>query len=134
MQAKVNLMPQATHWRSSIIGAFAMAEAYENGVIWLDSTIQSLDENRQHLKREIARLFPEVVYGIPEAGYLAWLDVSAWKLGEDTVATLIKDAKVALVPGNDHGPQYVNYVRLNFGTSAELITEGLSRISKALNS
>ena len=134
MQAKVNLMPQATHWRSSIIGAFAMAEAYENGVIWLDSTIQTLDENRQHLKREIARLFPEVVYGIPEAGYLAWLDVSAWKLGEDTVATLIKDAKVALVPGNDHGPQYVNYVRLNFGTSAELITEGLSRISKALNS
>ena len=39
MQQKVAKLPQATHWRSSIVGAFAMAEAYENGVDWLNSTI-----------------------------------------------------------------------------------------------
>lgn len=134
MQAKVNQMPQATHWRSSIVGAFAMAEAYENGVTWLDATIETLDDNRHHLKRELQRLFPEVNYKIPEAGYLAWLDVTSWNLGEQTVATLIRDAKVALVPGNDHGPQYTNHVRFNFGTSPELITEGLTRIARALSS
>jgi cystathionine beta-lyase len=133
MQAMVNRMPQATHWRSSIVGAFAMAEAYENGEIWLDSTLQSLDENRHHLKRELQRLFPEVNYIIPEAGYLAWLDVASWKLGDKTVDHLIQKAKVALVPGNDHGPQYANHVRFNFGTSPELITEGLTRIAGALN-
>jgi len=132
MQQKVAKMPPATHWRSSIVGAFAMAEAYENGVDWLDSTVTVLDENRHHLKRELERLFPEVAYEIPEAGYLAWLDVTSWNLGEKTVATLIEKAKVALVPGNDHGPQYTNHVRFNFGTSKELITEGLTRISKAL--
>jgi cystathionine beta-lyase len=124
MQSMVNRMPQATHWRSSIVGAFAMAEAYENGDTWLDSTLQTLDENRHHLKRELQRLFPEVNYIIPEAGYLAWLDVASWKL---------QKAKVALVPGNDHGPQYANHVRFNFGTSPELITEGLTRIAGALN-
>lgn len=134
MQARVNQMPQATHWRASIIGAFAMAEAYENGETWLDSTLQTLDENRHHLESELKRLFPEVNYRIPEAGYLAWLDVTNWNLGEQTVATLLRDAKVALVPGNDHGAQYTNYVRFNFGTSPELITEGLTRIARALSS
>jgi cystathionine beta-lyase len=133
MQAMVNRMPQATHWRSSIVGAFAMAEAYENGDTWLDSTLQTLDENRHHLKRELQRLFPEVNYIIPEAGYLAWLDVASWKIGDKTVDHLIQKAKVALVPGNDHGPQYANHVRFNFGTSPELITEGLTRIAGALN-
>ena len=132
MQSKVNRMPQATHRRSSIIGAFAMAEAYENGIAWLDSTVQTLDENRHFLKSEVQRLLPEVTYEIPQAGYLAWLDVSAWELGDKTVAKLIQDAKVSLVPGNDHGPQYTNHVRLNFGTSKELITDGLTRIAKAL--
>lgn len=132
MQQKVAKLPPATHWRSSIVGAFAMAEAYENGVDWLNSTIDALDENRHHLKRELERLFPEVNYIIPEAGYLAWLDVTSWNLGEKTAETLIEKAKVALVPGNDHGPQYTNYVRFNFGTSPELITEGLTRISRAL--
>jgi len=133
MNQKVAKMPQATHWRSSIVGAFAMAEAYENGVDWLNSTIDALDENRHHLKSELERLFPEVNYIIPEAGYLAWLDVTSWNLGEKTVETLIDKAKVALVPGNDHGPQYTKHVRFNFGTSPELITEGLTRISKALS-
>ena len=133
MRAKVNLISEATHWRASIIGAFAMAEAYENGETWLDSTLQTLDENRHHLKNELQRLFPEVNYIIPEAGYLAWFDVTSWNLGEQTVATLIKDAKVALVPGNDHGPEYTNHVRFNFGTSPELITEGLTRIARALH-
>ena len=134
MQDRVNLMPQATHWRSSIIGAFAMAEAYENGVTWLDSTVETLDENRRFLESELNRLLPEVGYQIPEAGYLAWLDVTSWNLGDKTVAKLIQDAKVSLVPGNDHGPDYVNHVRLNFGTSPEIITEGLTRIAKALKS
>jgi cystathionine beta-lyase len=134
MQDRVNLMPQATHWRSSIIGAFAMAEAYENGVTWLDSTVETLDENRRLLESELKRLLPEVGYQIPEAGYLAWLDVTSWNLGDKTVAKLIQDAKVSLVPGNDHGPDYVNHVRLNFGTSPEIITEGLTRIAKALKS
>ena len=71
---------------------------------------------------------------IPEAGYLAWLDVTSWNLGDKTVAKLIQDAKVSLVAGNDHGPDYVNHVRLNFGTSPEIITEGLTRIAKALKS
>lgn len=132
MQAKANLMPQATHWRSSLLGAYAIAEAYSNGTTWLDNTVKVLDDNRRFLAKELKSQFPEVGYQIPEASYLAWLDVSAWGLGARTVDQLIAKGRVSLVPGDDHGPQYTNFVRLNFGTSQEHISEGLARIAKAL--
>lgn len=133
MQKLVIAMPQATHWRSSILGAFAMAEAYANGVAWLDTTIATLDSNRRFLAEELSRLMPNVKYQEPDAGYLAWLEVSSWSLGENTVSRLVQDAKVALVPGNDHGPAYVNHVRLNFGTSQAIIRDGLERISAVVS-
>ena len=132
MKAKANLMPQATHWRSSLLGAFAIAEAYSNGTQWLDNTVKVLDDNRKFLAKELKAKFPEVGYKLPDASYLAWLDVTAWGLGARTVEHLIANGRVSLVPGNDHGPQYTNFVRLNFGTSQELISEGLARIAKAL--
>jgi cystathionine beta-lyase len=133
MNTKVKNMPAATHWRSSILGAFAMAEAFSNGVTWLNTTVKTLDTNRKFLKSELNNLFPEVKFQLPEASYLAWLDVTDWGLGKETVEKVIREAKVSLVPGNDHGPDYTNFVRLNFGTSQEIIHEALSRISLGLN-
>jgi cystathionine beta-lyase len=133
MLGMLNNLPEAAHWRSSILAAFAMVEAFENGRDWLDETVEKLDLNRHHLKAELARLLPSANYEIPESTYLAWIDVEQWGLGEKTVETLIEHAKVALVPGNEHGPEYTNFVRFNFGTSPELITEGLTRIADFLN-
>jgi cystathionine beta-lyase len=132
MQAKANLMPAATHWRSSLLGAFALVEAYSNGTDWLDNTVKVLDDNRKFLKSELKKRFPEITYDLPDAGYLAWLNVEAWGLGDRTVDELVTKGRVSLVPGNDHGPQYTNFVRLNFGTSQVHISEGLARIAKAL--
>lgn len=132
MKAKANLMPAATHWRSSLLGAFALVEAYSNGTDWLDNTVKVLDDNRKFLKSELKKRFPEVDFDLPEAGYLAWLNVGAWNLGAETVNQLVAKGRVSLVPGNDHGPEYTDFVRLNFGTSQEHISEGLARIAKAL--
>jgi cystathionine beta-lyase len=132
MKAKANLMPAATHWRASLLGAYALVEAYSNGTDWLDNTVKVLDDNRKFLKSELKKHFPEVTYDLPDAGYLAWLNVGAWGLGDRTVDELVAKGRVSLVPGNDHGPEYTNFVRLNFGTSQAHISEGLTRITKAL--
>ena len=130
MAAKVAKLPAAAHWRTSILGAFSMAVAYREGVEWLDQTVATLDENRHHLATELARLLPQVRYEIPEAGYLAWLDISELAL---TSKQIMDVAKVALVPGPDMGGSaYENWVRLNFGTSKAIITEGLERIEGVL--
>lgn len=130
MAAKVAKLPSALHWRTSIVGAFAMAEAFTNGVPWLRATMATLDENRNHLAAEIARLLPGVEYQLPEAGYLAWLDLSATPL---TTKRILEEARVSLVPGPDMGGEaYENFARLNFGTSKAIITEGIERIARLL--
>ena len=110
--------------------AGAMAEAFENGVTWLDSAVATLDENRHHLKSELARLLPNVSMQLPEAGYLAWLDISELGLSNEEI---FSKAKVALVPGPDMGgAAYENFARFNFATSKEIISEALERIQRAL--
>ncbi len=123
-------LPEGMHWRTSIVGAFAMAEAFENGTPWLDATLVTLDENRRHLATELERLLPSVKYHIPEAGYLAWLDISELGLTNEEI---FAKAKVAFVPGPEMGGDaYKNFARFNFGTSKEIITEALERIQRAL--
>jgi cystathionine beta-lyase len=128
MAAKVAKLPAALHWRTSILGAFAMAEAYTSGLEWLEGTVSTLDRARHHLAAELERLLPEVGFQLTEAGYLAWLDLSATTL---TAARILEEAKVALVPGPDMGGEaYAKFARLNFATSPEIITMGLERIAK----
>lgn len=130
MAARADKCPPGMHWRTSILGAFAMAEAYTNGRQWLDTTVATLDENRRHLKAELERLLPDVGFELPESGYLAWLDFSKVDV---TTARIFDEAKVALVPGPDMGGEaYDRWARLNFGTSKEIITEGLERIARIL--
>lgn len=130
MNEKLKVLPEAMHWRSSILGAFAMAEAYANGTQWLDSTVRTLDENRHHLAAELARLLPMVSMTLPDAGYLAWLDISKLGLSCEEIFT---KAKVALVPGSElGGEEYEHFARFNFATSKEIITAALERIQRAL--
>jgi cystathionine beta-lyase len=130
MNEKLKQLPEAMHWRSSILGAFAMAEAFTNGVEWLDATLVTLKENALHLEAELARLLPQVKTHMPEAGYLAWLDITDLGLTTEEIFT---KAKVALVPGPDMGGSaYENFARFNFATSKEIITEALERIKSAL--
>jgi cystathionine beta-lyase len=130
MAAKVSKLPAATHWRTSIVGAFATVEAFNNCDSWLKTTLNTLASNAEHLLSQLAAHLPSVKSHIPEAGYLAWLDITDLPLSH---AEFASKAKVALVPGPDMGGEnYKNFARLNFGTSPEIISEGVSRIATAL--
>jgi cystathionine beta-lyase len=130
MQAKANKISVGAHWRSSILGAFAMAEAFKSCDTWLDNTVDTIRHNAQHLINELERVLPQVKSHLPESGYLAWLDISDLGLTAEEIFT---KAKVAMVPGPDMGGEnYKNFVRMNIGTSPEIITEGLNRIANAL--
>ena len=130
MNDKLTKLPAALHWRSGLLGAFAMGEAYSNGQSWLDSAIAANLESRELLLRLLAEHVPAVNTWTPEAGYLAWLDVSGLNLGEDPAGKILKEQRVALVPGKDHGAQYANYLRINFACHPE----SLERAVKALAS
>ncbi len=131
MLAVANSMPLAVHYRASLFGAFAAAKAYQS-TEWLDACLATLDENRKFVKAELDKKLPMVGYRIPDVSYLAWLDVTALNLGDDPAKALIERAKVAFNAGSAFSKQHKNFVRLNFGTSQEIISEAISRMANVL--
>ena len=68
----------------------------------------------------------------PQASYLAWLDCRALDLGDDPAAAFLDRGRVALAPGVNYGPRSgAGHVRLNFGTSAELVGDMVQRMTAA---
>lgn len=128
----LNAIAPATHYRASLLGAFATVTAFEKGEPWLDALLPQLDHNRKLVSEFIAAKTPGVGYLIPHCSYLAWLDLSSFNLGDDPSATLIERAKVALVPGIRFGQQSQNFVRLNFATSPEILEEAFNRLAPVL--
>ena len=132
MKEKMTHLPFALHYRASLPGAYASAIAFKEGGVWLDSVIEILNRNRYLIQDLLSTTLPSVTYHIPQNGYLAWLDLTALNLGDDPGATLIERGKVAFNSGHFYAPQTSQYVRLNFATSSEIITEAIHRIRKAL--
>ncbi len=132
ISATLDELPRAVHFRASILGAFASAAAFADGGVWLDSVMMQLDHNRYLIRDLLVTKLPSVKYHIPHNGYLAWLDLSTLNLGEDPSATLLEKGRVAFNPGHSFGSQCSQYVRLNFATSPEIISEAIERILNTL--
>ena len=123
----------ATHYRASLLGAFASVTAFEQGEPWLDSLMVQLDHNRKLVEDLIALKTPGVGYRIPHCSYLAWLDLTSFNLGQDPSTVLLEQAKVAFVPGARFGSQSPQFVRLNFATSPEILEEAFNRLATVLH-
>jgi cystathionine beta-lyase len=132
MNEKLNELPPALHYRASLLGGFATAAAFESGEPWLNEAIEILDENRKLIANLISSRIPAIGYALPNASYLAWLDMSKLNLGEDPGLALIERAKVAFNSGHIYGASGKNYVRFNFATSPAIVTEAIERIARSL--
>jgi len=113
-------------------GSLATTAAYRDGAGWLDDVIAVLDHNRALLAELLAATLPEVAYTPPRAGYLTWLDLRAFDLGDNPAEALLERGRVALNPGPVFGPQGKGFARLNIGTSPALVEEAVKRIGKAV--
>jgi cystathionine beta-lyase len=130
--ARLNEMPLAVHYRSSILGAFATSVAFSDCGDWLDDVVSQLDENRYLIKNLLSAKLPSVRYHIPDNGYLAWLDLESLKLGVDPSKVLLEKGRVAFNPGHTFGAQCSQYIRLNFATSPVIVSEAIERIARTV--
>jgi cystathionine beta-lyase len=118
---------------AGLFGVVASEVAFSEGDAWLDAVLAQLDANRALLVRSLAEQIPELVWTPPEATYLAWLDCRALGLGDDPAAAFLEQGRVALAPGENYGRRSgAGHVRLNFGTSAELVGEMVHRMAATL--
>ncbi len=132
IREKINSMPISVAFRASLFGAVAATAAFRDSDSWLDGVVSTLNQNRELIRNLIDTKIPAIKYRAPDFGYLAWLDLSALQLGDDPAKTLLERGKLALNGGHMYGPRNAQYVRMNFGTSPEIITEAFDRIMKSL--
>jgi cysteine-S-conjugate beta-lyase len=118
------------HLMGSInIAAAGVTEvAWRDGDQWLAAVLAYLDRNRHALASLLAEHLPAVTYRVPDATYLAWLDCRA--LGDgDAPFEQFRRRGVQLSPGPDFGPSGAGHVRLNFATSAAVLTTIVQQMS-----
>ncbi len=129
-QAKVlRSLPDEVEWRTGLFGALANVAAYSaESDAWLESLLAALGENRRLLVDLLAEHLPEARFLPPDAGFLAWVDVSAYGWGDNPAPRIRREAKVALHHGPLFGEEGVGHVRINFGCSPELLTEAVRRV------
>ena len=110
------------------LGAEASVAAWMRGDEWLDETCVHLTAMRDHVAARLSTEMPDARFTLPEATYLAWLDLRAYGLGDDPARALLEDARVALSPGPDFGEHGAGFARLNFATTRPILDEILDRI------
>jgi cystathionine beta-lyase len=131
MAALADRLPPDTPWRIGHFGVLASVAAYTDGVPWLDQLLATLDDRRSLLDRLLAERLPTVTWRPPEATFLAWLDCSAVGAGAAPRDLFFEKGRVALEPGPRFGAAGSGYVRLNFGTSAEILEAAVVRMAEA---
>jgi cystathionine beta-lyase len=127
----VRRLPPLTD-RVGLLGVIAAEAAFMHGDRWLDAVRNQLAANRGLLGQLLAAQLPDITWTPPEASYVAWLDCRALSLGDDPAATFLDKGRIALSRGLDYGREGAGFVRLNFGTSPEHVTDAVSRMARAV--
>lgn len=122
-------LPDEVEWRTGLFGALASVAAFApESDSWLDSLLAALDRNRRLLVDLLATHLPGARYEVPDAGYLAWVDLTELGWGDNPGAKILKEGRVALHYGPAFGAEGAGCVRFNIGCSPEVLTEAVRRI------
>ncbi|MEU7146014.1 PatB family C-S lyase [Nocardia sp. NPDC046473] len=115
----------------NVLGIEATKAAWCDGDGWLAAVRDRLRQNRDMVCDSIVQRMPMITCDPPEANYLLWLDCG--KLHKEDTAVFFREAaRVELSTGKSFGPGCEDFVRLNFATSPNILTEILSRMAAAV--
>ncbi len=114
----------------------AAQAAYGQGEDWLKALQLYLDDNFRFVKAFLDEHLPLTRFRIPEATYLAWVDLSAYLPGdlESIPLFFAEKAGVILEDGRMFVDNADGHVRLNLACPRAVLEKGLARIHQALTS
>ena len=108
--------------------------AYEQGEEWLDQLKAYLDGNFRYVADFLAKRLPDAGFRIPEATYLAWVDLSKCLPDvEDLPGFFANEAGVLLEGGNSlFVGNAEGFVRLNLAMPRSILETGMERIADSV--
>lgn len=141
----------------NLLGLVATEAAYREGAPWFDQLLPYIDGNHDLVASYTMANMPLVSYTKAQGTYLAWIDVSKVidaigarataaeetsrqaasmrPVSPETVVErwFVDNAKVQLNAGNSYGTGGEGHMRMNLGTSRQLIQLALDNMAGALN-
>lgn len=127
-------LPEELAHSANHLSLLAQTAALRDGGDWLDDLLVALDQNRTLLARLLTEHLPQVGYRPPAGTYLAWLDCRPLNAGPgvDPADVFLDLGRVALTSGVSFGAGGGGRVRLNFATSATILTEAVARLGRTV--
>lgn len=117
----------------SLMGMHAMMTGYGECMDYADQLCTYIRGNMKELSIFMEKELADtgVRFRMPEATYLAWIDMS--RVGADSGAiqnAFVHEGKVGIMPGKVYGDE--NYLRMNLGCPRGKLMEGLERMKRAM--
>ena len=108
--------------------------AYDHCSDWLSQVKLYLDENFRFLDRFLKEKLPEAVFKIPEATYLAWVDMNKCLPDVENMSDFFANKAGVLLEGGDDlfVGNAKGYIRLNLAMPQSIISKGLDRMYNAI--
>ncbi|MCI2423776.1 aminotransferase class I/II-fold pyridoxal phosphate-dependent enzyme [Saccharopolyspora sp. K220] len=117
----------------SVLGVVGTQAAWQHGDAWQTDLLTVLDGNRHQVHKTLQTRLPALRHHLPEATYMTWLDTTRLGLeGVDLVSHVRDTGRVLLDGGERFGPGAAPYLRLNFATSQDILSDILDGVVKAL--
>ncbi|MCF7754021.1 MULTISPECIES: MalY/PatB family protein [Paenibacillus] len=111
----------------------ATQAAYQHGDEWLRQLKTYLDDNFLFTQQYLENHLPQAVFRVPEATYLAWVDIRAYLPNEENMSLYFaNNAGVLLEGGSMFVANADGYIRLNLACPRATLEEGLKRICEVL--
>ncbi|MBM7853772.1 aminotransferase [Desulfohalotomaculum tongense] len=126
--AAMTKIHQYTMLCAPITAQMAAVEALQNGRRAMLKMVEQYDRRR----RMVVNAFNEMGLACFEPGgaFYAFPDITSTGMGSEEFAeALLKEAKVAVIPGNAFGQSGEGFVRCSYATSLADLTEALKRIA-----
>ena len=113
-------------------GIEALMSAYSEGEVWLESLKIHLNSNITYVKLFLEKHQIPIRVVPTEATFLMWLDCKEMGLSHEKVVDFfIYKAKLGLNDGKSFGDAGEGFMRLNVGTSRNILEEAMKRLLHA---
>ncbi|NEB77921.1 aminotransferase class I/II-fold pyridoxal phosphate-dependent enzyme [Streptomyces sp. SID14478] len=116
----------------AVLALTAHVAAYREGGAWLDELRAYTYGNLLLLEERLKDAFPELGWRVPDAGYLAWIDLRPLGIVADggLQRVLVERERVAIMPGGTYGEP--GFVRLNLGCPRGKAEAGIEALVRAV--
>jgi len=116
-----------------VLAMVAAKAAYEHGGEWLKQQNAYLQQNRDMLGESIERgELPGVKWSKPEATFLGWLDCRELPIEGSHQEYFFNTAKICLNDGCTFGDVGKGFLRLNFGCTRDVLSQGIELMAGAI--